>query len=230
MAKTLWFEGAGCEGTQRNDVPNCRIRTAFVNDDGDWVYLEINAADVNRWNVKNASKFGWKMGEHWCYVDSAFYITEDPDIDDCNYSRIPIDVHSSRKTDWDAVRPYTMEGILRIVNEDCNASFDEVRVTTDSLAGYRVHGDNGEWHTRERYNRGDLFEYDEPIHQAMLAKRAELMEYHNRVFNTRYDNTSYWNASDGTCTSPVMNVRVFVAEQKCKTVYEDRSFTINFAV
>ena len=31
MKKTLYFEGAGC--VPRNDVENCRIRTAFTNKD-----------------------------------------------------------------------------------------------------------------------------------------------------------------------------------------------------
>lgn len=32
MSKTLYFEGAGC--ISAGEVANCRIRTAFTNDDG----------------------------------------------------------------------------------------------------------------------------------------------------------------------------------------------------
>ena len=39
--KTLYFEGAGCIGTQVNDVENCRIRTAFRDNDGKEIYLEL---------------------------------------------------------------------------------------------------------------------------------------------------------------------------------------------
>lgn len=231
MTKTLWLEGAGCEGTQKNDVPNCRLRTVFVNDEGKWVYLEVMSADITKWNSRTPRKFGWKIGDHWCYVDSAFYVTDDPDVDDENDSRFDVDIHSGSNTDvdWGSVYPYTMDGILRLVNEGCNASFDEIRIADDSLVGYRAHRGTGNWRTRERFNRGDLFEYDERVHKAMLKKRAELKEYHKEVFGLRYDNTSYWNASDGTYTSPTMQVRLCVSDEKLKGVYESRKFAINVA-
>lgn len=43
MSKILYFEGAGMEGTQKNDVENCRIRTAFTNDLGEKIYLEVTS-------------------------------------------------------------------------------------------------------------------------------------------------------------------------------------------
>ena len=37
MSKVLYFEGAGC--VPCNDVENCRIRTAFTNNEGEKVYI-----------------------------------------------------------------------------------------------------------------------------------------------------------------------------------------------
>lgn len=239
MEKVLWFEGAGC--VKVNDVPNCRIRTAFVNDEGRWVYLEILSATISKEHAKSlAGEAGWKVGDEYAYVDAAFYITDDPSIDDCNENRLAADVHNrwhrwywaGRKAGeftgniWETVRPYTMNGILRIVNEDCHASFDRIEVTTDILAGYYVFNESGEYDTYSRYNRGDLFRYDEAVHKEMQAKRAELKEYHERIFGMRYDNTSYWNASDGTHTSNLMKVCVNVGKEKREAVYPQREFVI----
>ena len=238
MEKVLWFEGAGCEGTKRNDVPNCRIRTAFMNDEGRWVYLEITDAQINKEQAKwMAGKAGWKAGDHYCHVDSAHYITNDPEIDDCNESRLEADVHSGwHRWYWDGckdgnifetLKPYTMDGILRVVNEDCHASFDRIMVADDLLAGFRVFNHDGERGTYSAYNYGDVFLYDEELHRAMLAKREELREYHKQVFDLRYDNTSYWNDSDGSYTDNIMRVCVHVTKEKREKVYPQREFTID---
>ena len=239
MEKVLWFEGAGCEGTQRNDVPNCRIRTAFMNDEGRWVYLEITEARINKEQAKSfAGAAGWKAGDSYCHIDSAHYITDDPSIDDCNESRLAADVHSAwhlwywngmtEGNIYETLKPYTMDGILRVVNEDCHASFDRIIVAPDILAGYRVFNDSGKVGTFSRYNYGDAFIYDEVLHKAMRAKRDELQRYHKEVFSQRYsDNTSYWNASDGSYTSNLMNVCINVGEQKRKAVYSQRQFMID---
>lgn len=238
MEKVLWFEGAGCENTWRNDVPNCRIRTAFMNDEGRWVYLELMAGGINREQARSyAGKAGWKAGDQYCHVDSAHYITDDPAIDDCNENRLEADVHSGwHRWYWggceggniyETLKPYTMDGILRVVNEDCHASFDRIMVA-DLLAGFRAFNDEGERGTYSAYNYGDVFLYDEELHKAMLAKRAELMEYHKKVFGMRYDNTSYWNDSDGSYTSDDMRVCVHVGEEKRKGVYPQREFVIHF--
>lgn len=238
MEKVLWFEGAGCEGTQRNDVPNCRIRTAFMNDEGRWVYLEIHEAAITPWQAKHhAGAAGWKAGEFYALVDSAHYITNDPNVDDCNENRLDADVHS-RWHRWyhdgmkdgnifETLKPYTMDGILRVVNEDCHASFDRIIVAPDILTGYRVFNDAGEYGTFTRFNYGDVFLYDEALHKAMQAKRDELKQYHKEVFGQRYDNTSYWNASGGSYTSNLMNVCIHVSREKREKVYPQRQFMID---
>lgn len=238
MEKVLWFEGAGCENTWRNDVPNCRIRTAFMNDEGRWVYLEINAAPIGKEMAKGlAGKAGWKAGDEYCHVDSAHYVTDDPSIDDCNVNRLEADVHEGwHRWYWggckdgniyETLKPYTMDGILRVVNEDCHASFDRIMVG-DILSGFRVFNHDGKRNTYSGVNYGDVFLYDEDVHKAMLAKRAELMEYHKEVFGLRYDNTSYWNDSDGSYTSDDMRVCVNVGAEKRKAIYPEREFVIHF--
>lgn len=88
--------------------------------------------------------------------DSCHYITDDPDIDDCNYSRLSCERNSNIER-----KKYTKENILAFVNEHCNADFDEI-VVLDDLAGYRVFAD-GKRDTPEMYNFGDVFQYDEEL-------------------------------------------------------------------
>ena len=38
---TLIFEGAGWDTAENNGVGNCRIRTKFINNTGDEIYLEL---------------------------------------------------------------------------------------------------------------------------------------------------------------------------------------------
>ena len=64
MEKTLYFEGAGCSGTKRNDVENCRIRTAFHNDKGESIYLELTSCEVSKHSATSLKKYtfaGFKL-------------------------------------------------------------------------------------------------------------------------------------------------------------------------
>lgn len=116
MSKVLFFEGAGMEGTQRNDVENCRIRTAFTNDLGQKIYLELGSGAG-----KNEGKL---------YVDFCHYIT--PDKDDCNESVIKIVERNG--LDFS----YTKKDILDLVNQYLNCSFDEIKIL-NMFSGYYVH-------------------------------------------------------------------------------------------
>lgn len=127
--KTLYFEGAGCDFQDENsDVGNYRIRTAFANNKGEKIYLELGSCP--RFDNKLRRTTDWALR-----LDFAFYITGDKD--DCNNSRI--------EYDWLHVRDnymYTREDIARLVNELCNTSFDTIRVLP-RFEGYRVHGSDG---------------------------------------------------------------------------------------
>ena len=182
MSKTLFFEGAGC--VPRGEVANCRIRTAFTNNDGKKVYIEFTSYTVTKEDHKKYRRYlSYNIGENLGFCDFCHYITDDPKIDDCNESRL--------KCERNGHFLYTYEDILNFVNENCNASFEKI-VVLDNLAGYRVHNDSGKYNTSERYNFGDIFVYDEELTKKRIEKVAELKKHFTKIFNQRYDNTSYY--------------------------------------
>ena len=181
MSKTLFFEGAG--SVSRGEVANCRIRTAFTNDDGKKIYIEFTSYEVTKEDHKRYKRhFEYEVGTVLGFCNYCHYITDNPEIDDDNYSRLPI-----RNKNF----VYTYEGIKNFVNENCNASFDEI-VVLDNLAGYRVHNNSGKHNTAERYNFGDTFVYDEELTKKRIEKVADLKKHFTKIFNQRYDNTSYY--------------------------------------
>ena len=211
MSKTLFFEGAGC--VPRGEVANCRIRTAFTNNDGKKVYIEFISCTVTKEDHKKYRRYlSYNIGENLGFCDYCHYITDDPKIDDCNESRL--------KCERSGTFPYTYEGILNFVNENCNASFDEI-VVLDNLAGYRVHNDSGRHNTSERYNFGDVFVYDEELTKKRIEKVAELKKHFTKIFNQRYDNTSYYIENNA------LTVCLGVEESKrIAAGYTDRKFIV----
>lgn len=181
MNKILYFEGAGC--VPCNDVENCRIRTAFTNRDRKKIYIEFISEDG------------------YLDCDYCHYITEDPTIGDCNLSRL----NCERNQEIEKVK-YTKENILAFVNEHCNADFDEI-VVLDNLAGFRVFSDKGRHNTPERYNFGDVFEYDADLTRRRREKVEEMKKEFCVLFNQRYDNTSYFVNENG------LNVRICVSDE-----------------
>lgn len=180
MKKTLYFEGAGC--VPYNNVENCRIRTAFTNKEGKKIYIEFLSG------YKHTRKESGKVISEAGYLscDSCYYITDDPEIDDCNRSRLGCERNSEMKK-----VKYTKENILAFVNEHCNADFDEI-VVLDNLAGYGVHSDSGKYNTPERYNFGDVFSYDADLTRRRREKVEEMKKEFCALFNQKYDNTSYY--------------------------------------
>lgn len=180
MKKTLYFEDAGC--VPCNDVENCRIRTAFTNIEGKKIYIEFLSGykHTRQKNGKIVSEPGYLS------CDACFYITDDPEIDDCNKSRLSCE----RNQEIEKVE-YTKENIIAFVNKYCNANFDEI-VVLDDLAGYRVHRDSGKYNTPERYNFGDVFNYDANLTKRRIEKVEEMKKEFCVLFNQKYDNTSYY--------------------------------------
>ena len=131
----LYFEGAGVEGTQRNDVENCRIRTAFTNNEGKKIYIEFTSWERTVYRTRSIR--GNKPLKNPVPIktytaincDHCHYIT--PDKDDCNENVLPCERNSCN---WE----YTKENILKFVNENCNCSFTEMKVLP-FLSGYHVH-------------------------------------------------------------------------------------------
>ncbi len=164
MKKILYFEGAGW--VERGEVENCRIRTAFHNDKGEAIYLELSGIEVNKYNVKRFPNF-----KNVGLIDFCHYILGD---DDENKHRINI-----KKGGFE----YTKRNILSIVNS-LGCSFDKV-VILPNLAGYRVFKNSG------GHNFGDVFEYD----LELTAKREEIHEHFYNIEKSegkKYPNFSLW--------------------------------------
>lgn len=216
--KTLYFEGAGC--VPSNDVENCRIRTAFTNKEGKKIYIEL-LSGYKHTKVeygKNGRKLKhpkWISEDGYLSCDFCHYITDDPEIDDCNKSRLTCE----RNTSMEKVK-YTKENILAFVNENCNADFEEV-VILDSLAGFRVHSDNGKYNTPERYNFGDCFEYDAELTEKRIAKVKEMKKYFAKLFDQEYDNTSYYIENNQL----VVCINV-TEEKRVAAGYKERKFIL----
>lgn len=211
MKKTLYFEGAGC--VPCNDVENCRIRTAFTNKEGKKIYIELLSGykhtkveyGKNGRKLKNPK---WVSEDGYLSCDFCHYITDDPEIDDCNKSRLSCE----RNTEIEKVR-YTKENILAFVNGHCNADFDEI-VVLDNLAGYRVFADIEDPKKRDTfamYNFGDVFNYDADLTRRRREKVEEMKKEFCALFNQKYDNTSYWVDKDGNLT-----VRINTYEEALK--------------
>ena len=211
MSKTLYFEGAGCAPC--GEVANCRIRTAFTNDDGKKIYIEFTSYTVEKIDHKKWKRYSeYEVGAVLGFCNCCYYITDDPSVDDCNESRLPCECNG-----WFI---YTYEGIKNFINENCNASFDKI-VVLDNLAGFRVHNDSGKYNTSECYNFGDTFVYNEELTKKRIEKVAELKKHFTKIFNQRYDNTSYYIENNA------LTVCINVAESKrIAAGYTDRKFIV----
>ena len=211
MKKVLYFEGAGC--VPAGEVTNCRIRTAFTNNDGKKIYIEFISYTVTNIDHKKWNHYlGYEVGTVLGFCDYCHFVTEDPSVDDCNKSRLPCE--SKRQF------IYTYEGIKNFINENCNASFDEI-VVLDNLAGYRVFDGNGKSNTPEAYNYGDTFAYDKELTEKRIAKVAELSEHFKQIFSLKYDNTSYY------IENGILKVRLNVSEEaRKKTGYANCCFAV----
>lgn len=135
--KTLYFEGAGwadADTSKATDVGNCRIRTAFTNNEGKMIYLELQGNGKPQY--KSYGKFSGEVLDITLFIDFCFYITDiDGKNDDCNKSRLSFDKTSMKSID------YTKKNIVTWVNKALNCSFDTME-TLDNMEGYRVHADN----------------------------------------------------------------------------------------
>ena len=211
MKKVLYFEGAGC--VPAGEVANCRIRTAFTNDNGKKIYIEFISYTVTDIDHKKWKRyFEYEVGTVLGFCDYCHYITDDPDVDDCNSSCLSCERNGQFL--------YTYEGIKNFINENCNASFDEI-IVLDNLAGYRVFNDDGKKNAPSRYNYGDTFAYNKELTKKRIAKVAELSEHFKQIFNQRYDNTSYY------IENGVLNVCLNVSEKaREKAGFKERCFVV----
>lgn len=169
--RILHFEGAGwfdADISKATDMKNCRVRTAFTNDKGEKIYLEMSAHEVTKHSVPTVKKL-----KYACLVTDCFYITGDQD--DCNKNRI-----MNRNV---VAFEYSKENVLSFVNS-LGCSFDEVE-TLPVLAGYRVFADG------DGYNFGDQFRPN----LEYTARAEEIEEYFYNLEKSegrQYPNCSLW--------------------------------------
>ena len=182
MGRTLYFEGAGCEGTNVNDVENCRIRTAFSVPDGREFYLELLSGCENYrnneipWELydvpRTKKRNGWDyytQFSNMIIVDFCFEIHNGNG--DCNNFRHPIE----RKH---TMLPYKKANILRLVNENLGGDFTDI-VILPWLSGYRVHSDN----PKRKYNLMDDY-VDIPARTAERSRiyHEEAKRYFEKIY------------------------------------------------
>ena len=150
--KTLYFEGAGWEGadSSKATIGNCRIRTAFRNNNKKCIYLEMSALPI--YKKKTILRYAIS-------IDHLFYITGDKQ--DENINRIPYN-----RQDLKANYVYSIESITNWINKYLNCNFDRIMVLP-FLAGYRVHKNNSE------YNFAENFIYDKEL----TEKREAIRQY-----------------------------------------------------
>lgn len=136
MKKTLLFEGAGC--VPRGDLENCRIRTAFTNDEGKQIYLEILGMETTKSSAPKFQQFtnyGWF--DHCCFINEGGFAGE----------VLPMQRNGSFE--------YCRAEILRLVNTKLHCSFDDVAISDGwKPGGYRVFGDKPhQYNFMEDYQR-----------------------------------------------------------------------------
>ena len=130
VKKVLYFEGAGC--VERGDVENCRIRTAFRNDEGKAFYLEMSGIEPYKKMPER-----WRAYENIGFVDYCYELGEDgekfrADVEDHNFE-------------------YSKQNILDFINMELECSFTDI-VIADTFYDYRVHKDGGGYNFMEDHN------------------------------------------------------------------------------
>lgn len=177
--KVLYFEGAGWAGadsSKATNVGNCRIRTAFTNNEGRKIYLELLSYQKSTNDKKIKRYEEYQVGDFIGWVDFCFYIDTESK-DPCNEKVI-------REVERNIKFNYSIEGITEMINKHLNCSFESIEVLPN-LAGYRVHGEN------RSYNLADEFIYNKEL----TEKRIEIEKYFCELEKSegkQYPNFSVW--------------------------------------
>jgi hypothetical protein len=140
--KVLFFEGAGC--VERGDLENCRIRTAFRNDEGKAFYLELSGFEKHKWTPDYLKHF-----ENVGHIDYCYELGKDGE-------KLMADIE---KKNFE----YSRQSILDFVNREMGCSFTDI-VITDMFYGYRVHKDGGGYNFME--------DHDWNVEKAHAARQA----------------------------------------------------------
>ena len=175
--KVLYFEGAGMyfdKYVKGSDVGNYRIRTAFRNNEGKNIYIELGGTDMND---KVTKRFGW-----YSRIDHLFFIPENKNDDK---------IYLENKVKYEK-KGYSKEQITKFINETLNCDFDTIEVLP-RYEGYRVHRDKG-------YNIIDNHEVN--IERALERERQynKIDEEFKRKLNSKYSCISIHELDDESMT------------------------------
>lgn len=159
MEKILYFNDLSFGGIlQNNDVEGCRIASAFRNDNGEKIYLQVTTR-YRYFDKKDPRNDYGYLSIHCCH-----YITDDPTIDDPNESRfLPVEEKLP-------ILRYTKNDILRFVNEYCNCSFTKIEIVPSWLEGYDEYTPNKGYNLSNDYVKTDRVEALRKIYYEIAKK------------------------------------------------------------
>lgn len=111
------------------NLGNCRIRTAFKNDDGRAIYLELSNYTVHKYydHKKYRRYREYPAGTELGFITHCFYITGGREANDENNNRVDLKNEPII---------YDEKNVLALINSKLNCSFTGVEVLT-WLAGYK---------------------------------------------------------------------------------------------
>ena len=169
--KVLYFEGTGMNTYESGeDVGNHRIRTAFLNNEGKAIYLEIIG-----------HKFNNKKCNYWqSHIDYVFYI---PGSEDEEKKYLHFDNFKKEG--------YTKEKIIKWINENLNCNFDTMMVLP-YLEGYRVHADKGGYNLIDNHevNLKRAAAWEEAYNKIDLEYRKKLNSKYSVIHLLKLDENS----------------------------------------
>jgi hypothetical protein len=159
--KVLFFEGAGC--AERGDLENCRIRTAFRNDEGKGFYLELSGFEKHKWTPDYLKHF-----ENVGHIDYCYELGKDGE-------KLRADIERKNFE-------YSKQSILDFVNREMGCSFTDI-VIADMFYDYRVHKNGGGYNFMEDHDwnvekahavRQAFFDIDMKIRKQLGEKYSKI--------------------------------------------------------
>ena len=170
--KVLFFEGAGC--VERGDLENCRIRTAFRNDEGKAFYLELSGFEKHKWTPDYLKHF-----ENVGHIDYCYELGKDGE-------KLRADIERKNFE-------YSRQSILDFVNREMGCSFTDI-VITDMFYGYRVHKDGGGYNFME--------DHDWNVEKAHAARQAffDIDMKIRKQLGEKYSKISLWEIGSDSIT------------------------------
>lgn len=177
--KVLFFEGAGC--AERGDLENCRIRTAFRNDEGKAFYLEL-------WGVEKTKHTSERLKcyQNIGFVDYCYELVGDSKFHSDGEEQIRFDIE---KYNFE----YSKQGILDFVNSVFGCSFTDI-VIADMFYDYRVHKSGGGYNFMEDHDWNV-----EKAHRARMAYYAIDSKIRKQLVE-KYSKISLWEIGPDSIT------------------------------